>query len=105
MTLLKSLMTGAAVAGLFCALANGTAFAQGGPRAAKQAPQPVKSQGLIEKEREAARIDEQYKAQLQRSKNEPVTTKANDPWSNMRTTGDAKTDIKTTTKTELKKKP
>ncbi len=97
MTWVKSLITGAAIAGLFCALATGPTFAQGGSKQ-KQAPQPVKSPGQIEKEREANRIDEEYKAQLKRSKNDSATTRVNDPWSKMRGSDDSKTDTKTDTK-------
>ena len=91
MTLLKSLMTGAAVAGLLCAIGGG-AFAQG---KGKGSPAPVKTQAELDRESDAKRVDKEYKAQLERSKNDPAPTKVNDPWANIRGANDSKTDPKT----------
>jgi hypothetical protein len=44
-----------------------------------------------EKEKEAKRVDQEYKAALERSRKNAVTAPANDPWSNMRGNDDSKT--------------
>jgi hypothetical protein len=61
-----------------------------GPLYAQDREDPVK----LEKKQEADRIESQYKAALKRMDKTNETT-ANDPWANMRGTGNSKTDSKT----------
>src|ERR1700686_2059600 len=85
MAVMRSLIAKSLV---FCAVMAGWL---GGPAAAQEKEKTPFQIEREEKEKEAKRVDQEYKAALERTRKNAVTAPANDPWSNMRGTEDAKT--------------
>lgn len=84
MAVMRTIIAGAVLAGCFA----GPAFAQKAP---DQTPMQMEEK---QKQRDAAEIDRQYKSTLRRTRSgggsTAATPAADDPWSNMRGSGDSK---------------
>lgn len=79
------------------ALIAGTVMAASlaGPSLAQQAKNkglpPAIPQEYLDRKRDEATVDKQYKETLERTKKDTVETSAKDPWQNLRGSDDAKT--------------
>lgn len=83
MAVMRTIIAGAVLAGCLA----GPAFAQKAP---DQTPMQIEEK---QKQRDAAEIDQQYKSTLKRTRSGGGTAAApaaDDPWSNMRGSGDSK---------------
>ncbi len=85
MRVIKTIIVGALLAGYLA----GPVHAQGMSPENDESPLQLEEK---QKQREAASVDKQYKSTLQRTRGGATTaaTPADDPWSNMRGSGDAK---------------
>ena len=80
MAVMRSLIVGAVMAASLA-----------GPVYAQQKAEPTPLQLEEEqKNKDAERIDRQYKSTLEKTNRNPVETRAADPWQNMRGTADSK---------------
>lgn len=84
MAILKALIAGATMA----ACLAGPSFAQ---QSKLKGPAPTIPQDSLDRKRDEATVDKQYKETLERTKKDAVGTPAKDPWQNLRGSDDAKT--------------
>jgi hypothetical protein len=84
MAFLKALIAGATMA----ACLAGPSFAQQSKN--KGLPPPI-PQEYLDRKRDEAAVDKQYKDTLERTKKDAVPTSAKDPWQDLRGNNDSKT--------------
>ena len=84
MAILKALIAGAVIAGCLA----GPSFAQQSKNKGLPAPIP---QEYLDRKRDEATVDKQYKETIERTKKDAVETSAKDPWQNLRGGDDTKT--------------
>jgi hypothetical protein len=84
MAILKALIAGAVIAGCLA----GPSFAQQSKNKGLPAPIP---QEYLDRKRDEAAVDKQYKETLERTKKDAVPTSARDPWQDLRGSDDSKT--------------
>jgi hypothetical protein len=84
MAFLKALIAGATMA----ACLAGPSFAQQSRN--KGLPPPI-PQEYLDRKRDEAAVDKQYKDTLERTKKDAVPTSAKDPWQDLRDNNDSKT--------------